>query len=425
MASEMQEIQITEAKPLLLEKDAAGGPEVTGTPFQDINCQEHDVETAYGVLHVTVRGSPKANKPVILTYHDMGLNHKSCFNTLFNYEDMQEISKHFAIYHIDAPGQQEGAAQFPNGYVYPSMDQLAEMLPSVATHFSLRSIIGIGVGAGANILARFALQHPELLEGLVLINIDPCAKGWIDWATAKLSEFTSTLSDILMSHHFSQEELLNNHDLIETYRQHMAQDINQYNLSLFLHAYDSRRDLEVYRPVQGAVGSSVKTITCPVMLVVGDTSPAVDAVVECNSRLDPTNTSLLKMADCGGLPQVVQPGKLTEAFKYFLQGMGYMPSLSMTRLARSRTASNSSVSSADGGAGGGAGSASSGRQRGHARSQSEGSDCSSPAQQPGTGTADNHDDHHNHQHERAAAGGAAGATGSPASGAGHTMEVSC
>ncbi|XP_075911183.1 protein NDRG4 isoform X1 [Petromyzon marinus] len=405
--------------------------------YHGLTFQEHDVETAYGVLHVTVRGSPKANKPVILTYHDMGLNHKSCFNTLFNYEDMQEISKHFAIYHIDAPGQQEGAAQFPNGYQYPSMDQLAEMLPSIATHFSLRSIIGIGVGAGANILARFALQHPELLEGLVLINIDPCAKGWIDWATAKLSEFTSTLSDILMSHHFSQEELLNNHDLIETYRQHMAQDINQYNLSLFLHAYDSRRDLEVYRPVQGAVGTSVKTITCPVMLVVGDTSPAVDAVVECNSRLDPTNTSLLKMADCGGLPQVVQPGKLTEAFKYFLQGMGYIPyvvdrrmsagavpSLSMTRLARSRTASNSSVSSADGGGGGGGG-ASTGRQRGHARSQSEGSDSSSPAQQPSSGAADNHDSH-NHQHERAAGGAAAAAAaGSPPSGAGHTMEVSC
>ncbi|MEQ2172249.1 Protein ndrg1 [Goodea atripinnis] len=51
------------------------------------------------------------------------------------------------------------------------------------------------------------------------------------------------------------------------------------------------------------------------------------------------------MADCGGMPQVDQPGKLTEAFKYFIQGMGYMPSASMTRLARSRTASSSSVTS--------------------------------------------------------------------------------
>ncbi|CAF87343.1 unnamed protein product, partial [Tetraodon nigroviridis] len=87
---------------------------------------------------------------------------------------------------------------------------------------------------------------------------------------------------------------------------------------------------------------------CPALLVVGDTSPAVEAVVmECNSRLNPTKTTLLKvnrhvhtfrfdpthslirlcvlsqMADCGGLPQVVQPGKLAEAFKYFVQGMGY------------------------------------------------------------------------------------------------------
>ncbi|XP_010790151.1 protein NDRG4-B-like isoform X2 [Notothenia coriiceps] len=54
------------------------------------------------------------------------------------------------------------------------------------------------------------------------------------------------------------------------------------------------------------------------------------------------------MADSGGLPQLTQPGKLTEAFKYFLQGMGYMPSASMTRLARSRTTSLTSASSIDG-----------------------------------------------------------------------------
>lgn len=75
---------------------------------------------------------------------------------------------------------------------------------------------------------------------------------------------------------------------------------------------------------------------CPALLVVGDTSPAVDAVVECNSRLNPTKTTLLKvgaralllkalksevlfskcelcpqMADCGGLPQVVQVSVLS------------------------------------------------------------------------------------------------------------------
>uniref|UniRef100_A0A4W4GL98 N-myc downstream regulated 1a n=1 Tax=Electrophorus electricus TaxID=8005 RepID=A0A4W4GL98_ELEEL len=316
---------------------------------------EHDVDTPYGRVHCTMRGVPKGDRPVILTYHDIGLNHKTCFDTLFSHEDMQEIMQHFAVCHVDAPGQQEGANTFSTGYEYPSMDQLAETLPLVLKHFGLKSVIGMAVGAGAYILAKFALDYPAMVEGIVLINVNPCAEGWMDWAAHKITGWTHAMPDMIISHIFGKEEIQQNHDLIATYRHHILNDMNQYNLHLFVKAYNSRRDLDIERPVPGI---NARTIKCPSLLVVGDNSPAVDAVVECNTKLDPTKTTLLKMADCGGLPQVDQPGKLTEAFKYFIQGMGYtaiftpfassVPSASMTRLVRSRTASGSSVTSFEG-----------------------------------------------------------------------------
>jgi pimeloyl-ACP methyl ester carboxylesterase len=41
------------------------------------------------------------------------------------------------------------------------MDELAEQINFVMSHFLLKNIIGFGVGAGGNVLARFALAHPE------------------------------------------------------------------------------------------------------------------------------------------------------------------------------------------------------------------------------------------------------------------------
>uniref|UniRef100_A0A3Q1ELW6 N-myc downstream regulated 1a n=1 Tax=Acanthochromis polyacanthus TaxID=80966 RepID=A0A3Q1ELW6_9TELE len=314
---EMDDIQVVESKPLLVDRELP----------------EHDVETPHGRLHCTMKGVPKGDRPVILTFHDIGLNHKTCWDTLFNHEDMSEIMHHFAVCHVDALGQHEGANTFSTGYEYPSMDQLAETLPLVLKHFGLKSVIGMGIGAGAYILTRFALDYPNMMEGLLLININPCAEGWMDWAAHKISGWTHAMPDMIITHLFGKEEIHHNQDLIATYRHHIINDMNQFNLHLFVKSYESRRDLEIERPVPG---SHVRTLKCPSLLVVGDSSPAVEAVVECNTKLDPTKTTLLK------------PAKLTEAFKYFIQGMGYMPSASMTRLARSRTASGSSVTSFEG-----------------------------------------------------------------------------
>ncbi|XP_078254529.1 protein NDRG1-like [Rhinoraja longicauda] len=342
----LRDISLLEVRQVLVE-NAGFSETANASNFQARDIKEFDIETPYGMIRIAVRGSSKGARPVMLTIHDIGMNHKSCFDTLFNSEDMQEIILHFAIYHIDLPGQHEKAPAFPSGYEYPSLDQMADLLPAVLKHFGLKSIIGLGVGAGANILSRFALNYPDLVEGLCLININCNAEGWMDWAATKLSGWTSNLTDIVISHLFGKDEINSNPSLILKYRHHISTGLNQHNLQLFVNSYNSRRDLEIGRPFPGQHHQRT-TLKCPTLLVVGDSSPAVDAVVDCNTKLDPTKTTLLKMSDCGGLPQVVQPAKLTEAIKYFVQGMGYMPAASMTRLMRSRSASGSSVASTDG-----------------------------------------------------------------------------
>ncbi|CAB1345461.1 unnamed protein product, partial [Coregonus sp. 'balchen'] len=177
------------------------------------------------------------------------------------------------------------------------MEQIAEMIPAVLTYFNFRTVIGVGVGAGSYILSRFTMAHPDSVEGLVLININPETRGWMDWAAQKITTLTSSLTEQILSHLFSQEEMSANADLVKSHRDRISKAPNLINIELFWRSYNSRRDLIIDR------NSNFK---CPVMLVVGDQAPHEEAAVECNSKLDPTTTSFLKMADAGGLPQLTQ-----------------------------------------------------------------------------------------------------------------------
>lgn len=108
--------------------------------------------------------------------------------------------------------------------------------------------------------------------------------------------------------------------------------MNQSNVSQFVRSFNNRGPLEVERPIPGGniTARTLKLVQpltfnnlkqihynqdqyvchhaslcqfllslsvsrCSTLLVVGDNSPAVEAVVECNSKLNPTKTTLLKV----------------------------------------------------------------------------------------------------------------------------------
>lgn len=57
-----------------------------------------------------------------------------------------------------------------HSFQFPSLQTLGEDLITVLDFLHVKYVIGLGEGAGANVLARFGLAHPSRVLGLVLIN---------------------------------------------------------------------------------------------------------------------------------------------------------------------------------------------------------------------------------------------------------------
>lgn len=80
-------------------------------------------------------------------------------------------------------------------FVYPSLKTLGEDLVTVLDFLHVKYVIGLGEGAGANVLARFGLAHPARCLGLILINCTGSAASVVDsFKTKVISSITFNIS---------------------------------------------------------------------------------------------------------------------------------------------------------------------------------------------------------------------------------------
>eukprot|EP00808_Paulinella_micropora_P005581 g14257.t1 len=116
--------------------------------------ERKQIDTNYGPLNITIEG--KLEQWVIFTYHDAGLDHTSCFDSFFNFaRSANPIFQKLAVVHIDAPGQTAGASEIPDSVPYLDMEELTEQVEVVRKELKLKSFIGMGIGAGAYIMANY------------------------------------------------------------------------------------------------------------------------------------------------------------------------------------------------------------------------------------------------------------------------------
>lgn len=291
------------------------------------------VSTRYGNVWITIQGDI-AQTPFI-TYPDIGLTSTLQYHGFFNFEDNLPLMKKFCAIHINPPGQEENAATLPNNYSYPSCDQQAEIVMDVVDYFKIKRCICFGIGMGANILARFALKHPTHVAGCAFMNLVSTKTGWVEWGYQKWNnwylasgQYTEFTKNYLLWHHFGYHTWENCHDLVETYSRIFSR-INPINLSHLISSYINRTDLGIDRKNFDTTNPNPFNFKMPVLNVMGDSTPHDDDVIDTNGRLDPTTSSYVKMADCGGMVLEEQPAKMAECLRCFLQGLGYATNLSM------------------------------------------------------------------------------------------------
>ena len=295
---------------------------------------EERIITKYGPIVVCKQESnSKEGKPVIITYHDIGLNHSSNFESFFSISENKLLLESFVVYHISAPGQECNAEDLPNSYTFPSMDELAEQILEVCRYYKINEFVGFGYGAGANILSRFALTYSDMMEGLFLVNPSATVSTWTEWFYQKLNlrQLTNpqmvgdnslpiSVQNYFIWHLFGDltfPDRVSDEEAVDMYRKYYAGNyINKRNLAMFIEAYVNRSALGITRE------DTTNNFKCNVLVISGQYSPHIEESVKMNARLNPSNSSWIKLSDSGMVLEE-QPHKVAEAFRLFLQGLGY------------------------------------------------------------------------------------------------------
>ena len=73
------------------------------------------------------------------------------FQAFLNSGAMASVLDSFCIYHVTAPGQEPGAKDLPDGFVYPNMDELSEQ---VCFLWTLYAILGTNVFKQISIMVQ-------------------------------------------------------------------------------------------------------------------------------------------------------------------------------------------------------------------------------------------------------------------------------
>ncbi|XP_058067954.1 protein NDL1-like [Magnolia sinica] len=288
--------------------------------------KEHLIWTGHGSVSVAVFGDQ--DKPALVTYPDLALNHMSCFQGLFFCPEAASLLLHnFCIYHITPPGHELGAAAISSDIPIPSVDDLADQVADVLDYFGLGAVMFLGVTAGAYILTLFAMKYRERVLGLILVSPLCKAPSWTEWVYNKVMSnllyfygMCGVLKECLLQRYFSKEVRgsgqVPESDIVQACRS-LLDERQGGNVCRFLQAINGRWDIT----------EGLRKLQRRTLIFVGEDSPFHSEAIHMMSKLDRRYSALVEVQACGSMVTEEQPHAMLIPLEYFLMGYGlYRPS---------------------------------------------------------------------------------------------------
>jgi len=290
----------------------------------------HLVKTgSCGEIEVFVQGdldlAKKEERCTFLTVHDIGSNHLDIVE-FTKHVAMQGITNRSVFLHVSIPGQNLGEQDLNPDARFPTMQALGECLVTVLDKLEIKYALGLGVGAGSNIIARFAMKNQSRVLGTILIHPTSTSAGMVEHVRDQIINWklesvghNPTAEQYLVFHKFGYqvEKAKDKTKAMNEYKERLHNQLNPRNLKMYVEAFMNRTDIS---------HKLASELSCDILIITGSKSSFLHSVETMYTHCNPAKCSILRIDDVGDVMFEATESS-AQSILLFCQGLGYLTSL--------------------------------------------------------------------------------------------------
>lgn len=279
------------------------------------------VETSYGPVSVLVCGD--RGKPACVTYHEVGVNSRTCFHGIIAASDPKRsaLVGSFCFYHFDYPGCE--VPRVVAGAPALSLDDAGRQVGEAMKILGIGQALGLGVGAGAYVLCRASLSFPSAFAGLALFS--PCCRrpNWTEYAFGQAAVGCLAL-------YGWRSRLVKGHIYQRLFSARISAHSAEY-VSELLYTFDKEVEKIDPRAVRSYLSATVRRgdlrgdvkykpgLGCQCLLFACLESIYKEESLELNFLLDPERSDYMEVFECGTLVTEEKPQETLAPLDQFVR----------------------------------------------------------------------------------------------------------